>query len=152
MGQFLGTHVNRLDRKGRVSVPAAFRAALAKFDTAELILRPSHKSPCIEAWPEHAYRRLADQLDQLDAFSDAYDDLAFALYADAHPATPDGEGRIVLSERLIAHAGLGETVAFVGLGKRFQIWEPAAASRTVAERMARAREQGLAVPHGRAAP
>ena len=148
MGRFLGTLVNRLDSKGRVSVPASFRATLARFDTSELILRPSHKSACIEAWPEPAYRRLATELDQLDAFSDDHDDLAIAFFADAHAAIPDAEGRIVLTERMICHAGLalGSPVAFMGLGEKFQIWEPEAAERILAEAKARARERGLTVP------
>lgn len=150
MGQFLGTHANRLDSKGRVSVPAAFRTTLATFDTGELILRPSHKWPCIEAWPEPAFRDFASRLDQFDAFSDEHDDLAVALFADAQSATPDAEGRIVLNERLAEYAQLvaGKPVAFVGFGKIFLIWEPALAQQYLPQSVARARERGLTVPRG----
>lgn len=152
MGQFMGTHVNRLDSKGRVSVPASFRAALASLDTNTLILRPSYTSACVEAWPEPAYRQFASQLDRMDAFSDDHETLSLALFADAHPAAPDGEGRIVLPGELVSHAGLGEKVAFIGLGSRFQIWEPEAGLRARAEAMARARERRLTVPRGVAVP
>jgi len=148
MGQFLGTHVNRLDRKGRVSVPAPFRAVLARCETAEVILRPHHKSACIEAWPEPEFRQLAARLDRLDSFSDDRDALAFALFASAHSATPDAEGRIVLPEPLIAHASLAEMVAFVGLGRVFQIWAPEAAERMTRESVRTARERGLTLPAG----
>lgn len=150
MGRFLGTHVNRLDSKGRVSVPAAFRATLARFDTNELILRPSHKSASIEAWPEPAYRRLSEKLEQLAAFSDDHDDLAITLYAGALAASPDADGRIVLTERMITHAGLeaNKPVAFMGLGERFQILLPEAAERIQNDANARARERGLTVPRG----
>lgn len=142
MGRFLGIQLNRLDGKGRVSVPAGFRAVLASFDTRELILRPSHKAPAIDAWPEPAYSRLAEELDRLPAFSDEHDDLALALFAAAEAAVPDGDGRIVLSERLIAHAGLevNKPVAFMGLGERFQILLPEAAERMMAAATARLRE------------
>ncbi len=148
MGQFLGTHVNRLDRKGRVSVPAPFRSVLARFETSELILRPHHKSACIEVRPEPEFRRLAARLDTLDAFSEDHDALAFALFASAHSAIPDAEGRIVLPEALIAHAGLGETVAFVGLGRLFQIWAPEEAERMTRSAVQAARERGLTLPGG----
>ncbi|MFQ3623109.1 MAG: cell division/cell wall cluster transcriptional repressor MraZ [Acetobacteraceae bacterium] len=151
MGQFLGTHVNRLDRKGRVSVPAPFRAALARMEGSELILRPHHKSACIEARPEAEFRRLTARLDALDAFSDEHDALAFALFASAHAAVPDAEGRIVLPEALIAHAGLGETVAFVGLGRLFQLWTPEAAERMTRNSVGVARDRGLTLPAGGAA-
>lgn len=146
MSQFLGTHQNRLDAKGRVSVPAPFRTALrAAGDgkAASLVLRPSHQNPCIEAWPEAAFQALATPLDQLDIFSQAHDDLAAALYADAFPMEADKEGRIVLPESLIAHAGLTGAVAFVGMGRIFQIWEPEAAARMREAARSRARMRDL---------
>ena len=78
MTQFLGTHQNRLDAKGRVSVPAPFRAALR--DGAEaaggIVLRPSFNHPCIEAWPANEFQALAAPLNRLDLFSEEHDDLA----------------------------------------------------------------------------
>src|SRR6266851_6888156 len=106
MTQFMGTHTNRLDAKGRVSIPASFRAALksgsAETDSAKLILRPSHKHPCIEGWPAAAFNDLDVPMQRLDMFSDDQDDLAFTLYADAAALEPDKEGRIVLPAELAA--------------------------------------------------
>lgn len=149
---FLGTHQNRLDAKGRVSIPAAFRTALraqAPAGESLVVLRPSHLHPCIEAWPTAAFASLSQPLDRLDIFSDDHDDLAAALYADAYPMDADREGRIILPDPLKEHAGLTETVAFMGLGKIFQIWEPAAAERRRAE--ARTRSRQVAVPGSRPA-
>lgn len=154
MTTFMGTHLNRLDAKGRVSVPAPFRTALragSDDGVAALVLRPSHKHPCIEAWPAAVFQALETPLDRLDLFSEAHDDLAASLYADAWPVEADREGRIVLPESLVAHAGLSEQVAFLGLGRTFQIWEPAAAERRRAEARERAREHGLTLP-GRGTP
>ncbi len=152
MTHFLGTHQNRLDAKGRVSVPAAFRAALRAASAlpaeaeAALVLRPSHKHPCIEAWPAAVFQELATPLDRLDLFSEAHDDLAAALYADAFPVETDREGRIVLPEALARHAGLADRVVFMGLGRIFQIWEPAAADRRRDEARERARAGALTLP------
>jgi MraZ protein len=150
MSQFLGTHTNRLDAKGRVSIPAPFRAALRPnaAEGAPLVLRPSHKYPCIEGWPAAAFQALAAPLNGLDMFGEAHDDLAAALYADAHPSEPDKEGRIVLPADLIAHAALGDSVVFLGLGRTFQIWEPAAGERFRSEARERARARGLTLPGG----
>jgi MraZ protein len=138
MMQFLGTHLNKLDAKKRVSVPAAFRAVLKELTGApDLILRPSHTHRCIEAWPVKKFNELEKTLNTLDVFSEPYDDLATTIYADAYPLETDKEGRILLPESLVAHAGLTDAVAFVGAGPTFQIWEPAAA----AARTAQARER-----------
>ena len=64
---------------------------------------------------------------------DDQDDLAFTIYADATEVEPDREGRVVLPDALAKYAALDEGVAFVGLGRLFQIWEPAAAERRVAK-------------------
>jgi MraZ protein len=151
MTHFLGNHQSKLDAKGRVSVPAPFRAALkaradSSTDGAAMILRPSHQHPCIEAWPAAAFHALAAPLDQYDVFSDIQDDLATALYGDAHEIEPDKEGRIVLPERLLRHAGITETMEFMGLGKIFQIWHPDAAERRRIEARERARSRGLTIP------
>lgn len=149
MTHFLGTHQNRLDAKGRVSVPAPFRAALRDGTDSVaggIVLRPSFKHPCIEAWPGNEFQALAAPLNRLDLFSEEHDDLASTLYAEAFPADIDKEGRIVLPDTLIVHAGLREAVVFMGLGRIFQIWEPQAAERRRTEARERARSRGLTLP------
>ena len=88
----------------------------------------------------------AGSLDRLDIFSDEHDDLAAALYADAYPVDSDREGRIVLPELLTEHAGLQDAVMFMGAGRTFQMWEPAAGKQHQAGVRERARERGLTLP------
>jgi len=139
MPPFSGTHQNRRDAKGRVSVPAPFRNILKAADgTAGLVLRPSHRNPCIEGWPAAAFEGLTARLESMDVLSKEYDDLSTTYYSEAWPTEPDKEGRVLLPDTLVEHAGLGETVEFVGVGRIFQIWEPAAAAahrKAVRERM-----------------
>ena len=148
MGQFKGTHLVRRDGKGRVSIPSAFRAVLRGNDPVNgpLVLRPSHKHPCIEGWHPADFEAQSAQIQQLPRFSDEEDDLALALYSDAVDAEPDKEGRIVLPRPLAEHAGLGEEVAFIGAGSHFQIWQPAAAQRRIAEARERARVLRMTLP------
>jgi MraZ protein len=135
-----------------LSVPAPFRAALkAKSATGNvaptapspLILRPSHKFPCIEGRTEQAFDALAAELGKLAEFSDEHHDLATSLYSDSHRLEADKEGRIVLPAELIAHAGLApdKAIAFMGVGSTFEIWDTAAAERRKAE----ARERSAAL-------
>ncbi len=147
----MGTHTNRLDAKGRVSIPAPFRTALKhaparEADAVRIILRPSHKQPCIEGWPADAFAALEAPMQRLDLFSDDQDDLAFTLYADAAALEPDREGRIVLPPELATHAHLGDSVAFVGLGRKFEIWEPQALERRRADARARSLARSLTLP------
>ena len=152
MADFIGTHHGKLDAKGRVSVPAPFRAALkAKSATGNtaaaapspLMLRPSHKFPCIEGRTEQAFDALEEHVAKLNEFSDEHHDLATSIYSDSYKLEADKEGRIVLPAELIAHAGLNpeKTIAFMGVGNTFEIWDVAAADR----RKADARERSAAL-------
>jgi MraZ protein len=146
MSHFLGTHTNRIDAKGRVSIPAPFRAALralAPEGTPPLVLRTSHKHACIECWPVRYFEQLDPPLETMDVFDDDHDDLAMSLYPDAAHFDPDKEGRIALPDELLKHAGLGETAYFMGLGRIFQIWEPVAAERARAAARERTRVKRL---------
>ncbi len=154
MSQFLGTHQNRLDAKGRVSVPAPFRTALRAGVEGDgpiaLILRPSHKHACIEGWPKAKFDELTAGLNRHNQFSDTREDLAAALYASAYQVEADKEGRIVLEDELVEHAGLTNQVAFMGMGETFQIWEPTAAKKRRDEARNGARLKDLSLPVGTA--
>lgn len=145
MTQFLGTHTNRLDAKGRVSIPAPFRAALRDRKVG-LILRPSHLLPCIEAWPSDDFEALQAPLQRLGLLSQEQADFAATLFADAWPIEADKEGRIVLPEYLKDHAGLSDTVVFMGLGRTFNIWEPEGAARYRLEARTRVATRQAASP------
>lgn len=152
----MGTHQSRFDAKGRMSVPAPFRAVLRAHAAGAvpgeptLIIRPSHTLPCLEGWPAATFANLAARSEAVDLFSEDQDDMATALYADACAVEPDKEGRIVVPENLVQHAGLSDAVMFMGVGFRFQIWEPAAGlqRKTVARQGAATR--GLTLPPVRA--
>jgi MraZ protein len=148
----MGHHLNRLDAKGRVSIPAPFRAALRApgagpaSGPVAVVLRPSHVHACLEGWPPDEFDKLAAPLQSMPLFSGEHDDLSLTIFGDAQTVESDREGRIVVPESLARHAALGESVAFMGMGRYFQIWEPeAAAARRQAARE-RARTGNLTLP------
>lgn len=121
---FLSTVVNKVDRKGRVSVPAAMRAALSTQPFQGIVAFRSFRAPAIECWSIELLNRLAESLDEMELFSEDRDDLASSIFADSHQLPFDGEGRIVLPEPLARHASITTDAAFVGQGDTFQIWNP----------------------------
>ena len=138
---FLSTFANKVDRKGRVSVPAPFRAVLDRQASAGIILYPSFKHPCIECSGDERIQEIVDSIDALDAFSDEAENLQTIL-ADARQLSIDSDGRIVMPPELLSYAGLTDNATFVGLGKSFQIWERAAFEAHRDRNRVRAREQG----------
>jgi MraZ protein len=143
MTQFVGTHFGKLDRKGRISVPAPFRAELEAAATSHLVFRISHQHPCIEARSRAVFQQMMDSVLSLAHFSEDRDDLEAGLIADSSLMRVDGDGRLVLPEEMVTEVGLGEAVAFLGKGDRFEIWDAEKAKAHVAEAKARVREKRL---------
>jgi MraZ protein len=123
---FLSTFTNKLDRKGRLSVPASYRHALEKEEFRGVVLFPSCKVPALEACSYSRMEKLSSSVDSLDLFSDAQDDLTSSLFASAQPLTFDGEGRITLPADFIALLQVTDEISIVGRGATFQLWQPAA--------------------------
>ena len=145
MALFLSTFVNKVDRKGRVSVPASFRAALAGQSFLGIIAYRSFKLPCVEGSGIDHMEAMSGRVDQMGQFSDSSDN-ASVIFSDAQQLPFDGEGRIMLPQVLAEHAGISEHAAFVGQGKTFQIWEPERFKAHQNELRERARRQGVTLP------
>jgi MraZ protein len=124
MALFLSTFMNKLDKKGRVSVPASFRAALAQEPFQGFIAFRSHKNQSIECCSYSRMEQLSQSVDTLALFSEEQDDFTATIFADSLQIPFDGDGRIVLPKRLADFIGVDEEVAFVGRGATFQLWTP----------------------------
>jgi len=127
---FIGTFVNKIDAKGRISVPASFRTALAAKGLNGVALYPSPLSDCIEGCGMDRIESLVETMkdDPLPSLDD--DAVAHLIVGSARETPFDAGGRIVLPEDFIAKAKLTDKGAFVGKGRTFQIWEPAALAKT----------------------
>lgn len=126
MSLFLSSYENRLDTKGRISVPASFRSAVTSENFQGVVLYRSFTNNCIEGLSMSRMEKMATATDQMGVFDSELDDLSAMLFADARPLQFDVTGRIVIPEDLLAHAGIKDTALFIGRGNGFQIWNPAA--------------------------
>ena len=143
MALLVGRHLNKVDAKGRVSVPKPFRDALAGTGFVGVYIYPYFKDSALEGAGESFMRRLADSLEgNLDLFSDAQEELAAITLESTHALAFDPEGRVSLPDELRAHAGLVDHALFVGRGSRFQIWAPDAYQSHRGDALERARKEG----------
>jgi MraZ protein len=124
MDRFLSNVTNRVDAKGRVSIPGAFRAVLARDGFEGLFIHPALDTPALDAGGNALLTEIDSLLSAMPPVSEARDQLSTALYGVSEVLKVDPEGRVQLSESLKAYAGIGEAVTFVGLGHKFQLWQP----------------------------
>jgi len=138
MDRFVSNVTLRLDSKGRVSIPASFRSVLGRdgytgLCYTELYCYPALDRPAIDAGGNALMAEIEALIGQYTPFSDAREHLSLSLYGTSETLKIDGEGRVALSESLKRHAGIADAVTFVGLGHKFQIWEPGRFRNELAE-------------------
>jgi MraZ protein len=124
MDRFVSNAVLRLDSKGRVSIPAQFRSVLTRDGFDGVYCYPALDRPAIDAGGNALMAEIETLIAGFAPYSDQREQLAIALYGTSETLKLDGEGRVSLPEQLKNHAGISDSVAFVGLGHKFQIWEP----------------------------
>ena len=139
MALFTGTFENKVDGKGRVSLPADYRDLLTDADQRSFYIFPSPNHDALEACDEAFMQRVADSIEeQADMFSDEEDGLSYII-SSARRVQYDSTGRFVLPAEFAEHAGIDGKASFVGMNQRFQIWAPEKYAVREAEKRQRAK-------------
>ena len=121
---FLSNYENKIDKKGRVSVPASFRSYLNSLGYNGFIGYPSFNNPALEGCSQDRIEKLSNTIDSLNPFEEKRDYFATSVLSGSENFQFDPEGRVSITQKLLNHANIKNSVLFVGLGKTFQIWEP----------------------------
>ena len=121
---FLSTFINKIDAKGRVSVPSSFRSVLEESGFKGMICYPSPVFDSVEGCGFNRIKKLSDTIDALGPFSKERSAFSTSLLADSHQLSFDTEGRVILPNKLVEFASIKDQVSFVGMGETFQMWDP----------------------------
>ncbi|WP_288192398.1 division/cell wall cluster transcriptional repressor MraZ [uncultured Phyllobacterium sp.] len=124
MNRFLGHVTNRIDAKGRVSVPAHFRSIIQQTGHTELYALRSLHLPALDAGGPDLLTRFDKRLESEDPFAEMADDMSFYLHADGGFLKLDADGRITVTDFLREHTGITTDVTFAGANTHFQMWQP----------------------------
>ena len=124
MSLFLSTFENKVDSKGRVSLPSSFRNVLLENNQTCVVLYESSINNCIEGCSLDRIEELSKKIDDLDPFSSEKDAFATIILGGSSQASFDKDGRILLPKNLINFANITDNATFVGKGQIFEIWQP----------------------------
>ena len=119
--KFLGSYLNQLDGKGRVSLPAAFRREAAD---QGFVLIQAH-APSLTLYPEGAWTEVEDRLRDLLRHQPEARMWVLRMMSNAVEVIPDAQGRILVPARLKEAAGLDSQVLMVGAIDKVELWNPA---------------------------
>lgn len=124
MDRFVSHVTNRLDAKGRVSLPAPFRALLQKDGVDSIYVHPALDLPTLDCGGSQLLLKLEALVARFPAYSRERELLATAVFGMSQQVRLDGEGRFIVTDMMRNHAGISDQVVFVGLDHKFQIWSP----------------------------
>ena len=146
MASFIGRFVNKVDRKGRVSVPARFRQVLAEHKCQDIIIFRSLEVDAIEACTQPFMDRLIAGVGRAEQSVEGQNALSLALFGDVAEIPFDNEGRMLLPGSLASFASVTNTAAFIGRGEYFQIWQPEALDSAMDAARTHAKSAGVSLP------
>jgi MraZ protein len=142
MALFLSTFENKVDAKGRVSVPSQFRSMLQGNDFSGIVLYQSSISNCIEGCSIERIQKLSETIDDLDQLSKEKDAFATVILGGSAQLPFDSDGRVILPRNLMEIANITDKAVFIGKGQIFEIWEP----KRFEEYLKQAKEQIKSIP------
>ncbi len=125
MVEFVGRFLNKVDKKGRVSVPAAWRSSLIFEEFSGIVAQLSEEKYAIDGYSRKYLNTLQTWLDKDDPLLERHEFEATLLFGGSM-LNFDQEGRVVLPESYRTEIQLNGEALFVGMGRRFRIWEPIA--------------------------
>ncbi|NLD42812.1 MAG: division/cell wall cluster transcriptional repressor MraZ [Chloroflexi bacterium] len=128
---FLGEYTHSLDSKGRLTIPARFRAQL---EDGLVIARG--QDACLIIYPRHEWDALAEALGRLPRSSKGARSYTRLLFSGASEATLDKMGRVLIPAFLREFVGIREDAVLVGANSVIEIWNPEAWQQTLAENLA----------------
>jgi MraZ protein len=118
---FRGRYQHTIDPKGRLSVPAKFRDAMAQYGEALVVVPNEHS---LEVHPLEEWQRMEEKLNTQSAFAREVRELSRLYISRAKDVVLDGAGRILLPPDTRKQAGLEKDVTLVGGGRRmFEVWD-----------------------------
>lgn len=143
MNRFLSNATNRIDAKGRVSVPAPFRAVLLQREIQELYCIQDFVFPAITVGGPDLLERYERQMIQEDPFSPVANEMSLLVHGGGVFMKLDAEGRLMVTDFIRDFTGITSEVAFVGRSDHFQLWQPQAFQEAQAAAREERRLRGL---------
>lgn len=126
MSRFLSNATNRIDAKGRVSVPSAFRSVLAQRNVQELYCFQDFVFPAISVGGPDLLERFERQIAAEDPFSPDANEMSLLIHGGGVFMKLDAEGRLMVTDFIRGFTGISDEVTFVGRADHFQLWRPQA--------------------------
>lgn len=124
MCSFIGDYACKLDSKGRLVVPVAFRKEMQGEGACVFVLRRGLFDECIDVYPKGEWERLTEELrGKVSRFNREHARFLRAFFQGVTEVEADGNGRILVPRKMLDEAGIGGEAVMVGLDAKMELWE-----------------------------
>lgn len=125
MSTFIGNIECKLDEKGRIFIPSAYRKILAEQGSKRIVMRRDTDNECLILYPEQVWNEKVSSLRQaLDEWDPEDQIILMQFMSDAEFLETDGQGRVLLQKKNLEMISAKQDILFVGMLDRFAIWNP----------------------------
>lgn len=121
MTSLIGEFEATVDAKGRVLFPSALKRQLPAGESDKYVLNRGFEKQ-INLYPDNVWKEVSAKLSELNLFETDARTFYRRFHSGATPVMLDGQGRLLLPQRLMAHAGIKKEIVFYAFGDRIEIW------------------------------
>ena len=121
--RFLGNIEGKVDSKGRVFLPSAFRKALPGGEGVSMVMRKDVFQDCLVLYTEAVWNEQMDNLrHRLNRWNKTHQQVFRQFVSEVESLTLDSNGRFLIPKRYLKLAGIEQCVKFIGMGDTIEIW------------------------------
>lgn len=121
---FTGRYDCKMDAKGRIVLPAKFKAQLPVEDGNELAIQMGFE-PHLTIYPMLEFKKVLSQVSALSEFNKEYRQLQLNFFSTITTVELDDNGRFLIPKNMVSYAQLQKDVVLIGMGTKIVLWDPA---------------------------
>ncbi|MCK0180310.1 division/cell wall cluster transcriptional repressor MraZ [Flavobacteriaceae bacterium S0862] len=123
MNSLIGTYECKIDSKGRLMLPSAFKKQLFSVMQEGFVLKRAVFQSCLELYPMSEWETLMQKVNKLNRFKKKNNDFIRRFTAGVKFIELDASGRLLVAKDLIAFAGMSKNIVVSSVGNILEIWD-----------------------------
>ncbi|MDB4108048.1 division/cell wall cluster transcriptional repressor MraZ [Flavobacteriaceae bacterium] len=123
MNTLIGTYECKVDAKGRLMLPVAFKKQLASVVEKGFVLKRAVFQPCLELYPMQEWESMMQNVNKLNRFKKKNNDFIRRFTAGVKSIELDVSGRLLIPKDLVSFAGISKEIVVTSAVNIIEIWD-----------------------------
>ena len=133
MNYLIGTYECKIDVKGRLLIPSAFKKQLAPVIPKGFVLKRAVFQNCLELYPLEQWEELIRKVNSLNRFKKKNNDFIRRFTAGVKFIELDGNGRLLIPRDLIEISNIKREVTLSTSVNIIEIWDKSSYEKAIAD-------------------